>query len=243
MSCGIYSIVNKVTGKRYVGKSINIEKRWRTHLSELRRSERKRGTNRHLFADFKKYSEDSFGFEYTEVLDENEELLAERELFWMKEYNSLDREFGYNLRYDSDTRCFVSSETKLLLSANNTGVLNPNFGNKWTEEQKLRASEIALLNHSLGRYRSEETLKKHSESSKLFWQNNKDKLEQMKNNVSKSRTTYQIGQYSKSGELIKVWETMYSLLIENPDYFRIAIYNCMNGHKKSYRGFVWRKII
>lgn len=45
------------------------------------------------------------------------------------------------------------------------------------------------------------------------------------------------------GKSIKVWETMYSLLIENPDYFRIAIYNCLNGHKKSYRGFVWRKII
>lgn len=30
----------------------------------------------------------------------------------MKELNTLDREFGYNLRYDSEGKCFCSQETK-----------------------------------------------------------------------------------------------------------------------------------
>jgi hypothetical protein len=35
-----------------------------------------------------------------------------RELYWMKKLNTLDREFGYNLRYDSEGKCFCSQETK-----------------------------------------------------------------------------------------------------------------------------------
>ena len=172
MSCGIYSIVNKKNGKRYIGKSINIENRWSNHLSNLRRETRSKDTNRHLFSAFKKHGEDSFGFEYLEILEESEFLLAERELYWITHYNSLDREYGYNLRYDSDSKCFVSDETKNLLSLRMTGENNPNHGNSWTEEQKNRDSDIAKNNHSLGRYSSEETKRKHSEFSRKFWEEN-----------------------------------------------------------------------
>lgn len=64
----------------------------------------------------------------------------------------------------------------------------------------------------------------------------------MAENVSISRTTFKIAQYDKQGNLIKIWDRMRLLLKDNPTYFPIAIYNCMNGYKKSYRGFLWKKI-
>lgn len=242
MSCGIYAIVNKINSKRYIGKSINIESRWSNHLYNLRKDTRSKDTNRHLFGAFKKYGEESFGFEYLEIVEPDDVLLAERELYWITKYNSLDRNCGYNLRLDSDSKCIVSDETRELIRKSVTGESNPNYGNAWTDDQKIKASEIAKRNHELGRYSSEETRRKHSEISRKFWEDNPDKKEQMKSKVSEKRTTYKIGQYTMSGELVRIWDTMLELLKSNPDYHRISIYSCMNGHKKSYRSFVWRKV-
>lgn len=244
MTCGIYAIINVINGKQYVGKSINIERRWKLHLSQLRANERCKDCNRYLYNSFRKYGESNFKFIYLEAFDEiNEELLKERELFWMEELNTLDRKFGYNLRKDTSTKCIVHKDTKMLISELNTGEKNPNFGNKWNDEQKLRASKIAIDLHSSGRYSSEETKKKYSAASKKFWRENPEKKKSMKQKVSEKKTTYKIAQFSREGVLIKVWESMYYILLENPDYYRIAIYNCVNGHKKTYRNYIWKKII
>jgi len=244
MNCGIYAIVNVVNGKKYIGKSIDIERRWKSHLAQLRAENRNKNCNRYLFNAFKKYGESNFKLEYVELFDVvDEDLLSDRELFWMEELNTLNREFGYNLRKDSSGKCIVSDETRELISKSVIGDKNPNFGNYWTDEQKQHCSVIAKENHAKGLYSSLETRNKLSESSKKFWKENPEKKEMMKKKVSEKRTTYKIAQYTKSGELVKVWNTMFDILQENPDYFRIAIYNCVNGYKKSYRKFIWKKII
>lgn len=85
MSCGIYAIVNKINGKRYVGKSINIERRWKSHLYLLKRKTKSKDCNRHLYNAFHKYGENSFGFEYLEVFDDFDDMiLKSRELFWIE---------------------------------------------------------------------------------------------------------------------------------------------------------------
>ena len=243
MTCGIYAIVNKVNGKRYIGKSIKIETRWSSHLSALRRQERPKDCNRHLFNAFKSYGEDSFGLEYIEEVINDDSLLANKELYWMLYYNSIDRDFGYNLRLDTSTKCIVSEETKQLHSVGNRGENNPNHGNKWNDEQKARASEIMIQRHLSGKYSGEETRRKHSEASKKFWKENPEAKEQMRKKVSKAKTIFKIYQYTKEGTLVREWNSMLEVIEENPDYFRIAVYNCMNGYKKSYRGFIWKKFV
>jgi group I intron endonuclease len=245
MSCGIYAIINKINNKKYIGKSINIENRWQQHLSHLRSPKRKKNCNRHLYNSFKKYGEINFEFVYLEVfdLDVSDDFLKEKELFWIEELKTDVREFGFNLRKDSSTKCFVSEETRQLISEQLTGENNPNFGKYWTDKQKEIASKIAKELHASGRYSSEETRNKHSESSKKFWELNPEKKEQMRKRVSEARTTYKIAQYTKEGILVKIWDTMLQILTDNPDFFRVAIYNCVNGHKKSYRGFLWKKLL
>ena len=112
---GIYVIENIVNNKKYVGKSKNVYKRIHQHVSDILILERNYNENPHLLNSVNHYGLDNFKYYIVEeiVQDENlEENLKIRELYWMKKLNTLDREFGYNLRYDSEGKCFCSQETK-----------------------------------------------------------------------------------------------------------------------------------
>ena len=112
---GIYVIENIVNNKKYVGKSKNVYKRIHQHVSDILILERNYNENPHLLNSVNHYGLDNFKYYIVEefIQDESlEENLKIRELYWMKELNTLDREFGYNLRYDSEGKCFCSQETK-----------------------------------------------------------------------------------------------------------------------------------
>lgn len=112
---GIYVIENIVNNKKYVGKSKNVYKRIHQHVSDILILERNYNENPHLLNSVNHYGLDNFKYYIVEefIQDENlEENLKIRELYWMKELNTLDRKFGYNLRYDSEGKCFCSQETK-----------------------------------------------------------------------------------------------------------------------------------
>jgi group I intron endonuclease len=59
MTPGIYAIINSINGKMYIGSSINIDKRWYKHRTELRRNEHHSG---HLQRAWNKYKEENFYF-------------------------------------------------------------------------------------------------------------------------------------------------------------------------------------
>lgn len=90
---GIYSIFNRITGKRYVGSSIDIGKRWYDHRLEL-----KNGThgNEILQNSWSKYGEGAFEFEVLEQLDYADALIA-REQYWIDHLKVTDRSRGYNI--------------------------------------------------------------------------------------------------------------------------------------------------
>ena len=89
---GIYSIVNLVNGKIYVGSAINLNKRWKNHKVELRLD---RHCNIYLQSAWNKYGEENFSFVVLEYCER--EKLIEREQFWIDWNNCCDREVGYNL--------------------------------------------------------------------------------------------------------------------------------------------------
>ena len=65
---GIYSITNIINGKRYIGKSINLNSRLSSHKCSLRKEVRNKDTNRYLFNAVKKYSIENFNFEVIEYV-------------------------------------------------------------------------------------------------------------------------------------------------------------------------------
>ncbi len=56
-SSGVYEIRNKVNGKRYIGSSVNLNRRLKNHCNTLKRSVHK---NKHLQSAWKKYGRDNF---------------------------------------------------------------------------------------------------------------------------------------------------------------------------------------
>ena len=94
---GIYKIQNKVTDKVYIGKSVNIEKRWIQHRCHLNNNVH---ANDYLQKAWNKYGKNGFNFS---VLCECEEsVLDEKEIYYINLYKATDRSYGYNLREGGD---------------------------------------------------------------------------------------------------------------------------------------------
>ncbi len=143
----IYKIVNQVNGKFYIGKTIfHIEKRLKKHfyLSDKK-------VNRRLYDAINKYGKENF---IVELIEECQNDLAnEREIYYIKLYNSDNAEFGYNMTIGGDggkmpeeslkkmilkkTGAKLSEEHKLKISKANKGRIS----HKWTKESKKKLSD------------------------------------------------------------------------------------------------------
>lgn len=213
---GIYGIRNLKNNKIYIGKSINIRQRIYNHIGGLNSKDPKR-ENQHFTNAWWKYGKESFEYFILEIFEKSENLenlLKERELYWMNFYNSTNREFGYNLRRDSSTNIIVHEETRIKLS----------------EAQKRR-------------YLSQEERIKTGLKSSEFWKNNPEIKKEMSKKVAEKLTKYKIYQYSKNGsELIKIWNSVSEIIEENPTYKKHNIYSVCSGAKPTIYGYKWVKI-
>lgn len=135
---GIYSFINKTTGKRYVGQAAYLAGRKGNHLLHLRRNDH---DNDYFQKAFTKYGESDFVFEVLEVVPKLEDgtndkvKLTEREQYWMDFYKCYESDYGYNI--------------------NPSASMNYMSGRTHTEEARQKIREAAT-----GRRLSEEAKKK-----------------------------------------------------------------------------------
>ena len=240
--CGIYCIRNIVNSKVYVGKAKDIYNRIQGHIYALRR--KSKDENRHLINAWFKYGEDAFEYFVIEELEFDEEILKVRELYWIDDYKSTYRQFGYNLRKDSSTQMIVHEETKQLLSEIFQGENNPNYGNNWTYEQKEQMSKIKKEQYANGKVVINiEACKKGCKIRNENWEKDPTLKDKMKKRVSESITEYKFYQYDKvTGELLKIWDSVHDILTANPNWKRHNIYAACSGEKPSIYGYKWKKI-
>ena len=88
---GIYKYTNKLNGKIYIGRSVNITRRRWEHLNSP-------SPYSYFDQTLNKLGEQAFDFEIVEECNANE--LKDREKYWIKFYNCCvldDRSNGYNL--------------------------------------------------------------------------------------------------------------------------------------------------
>lgn len=91
----IYKITNLVNSKIYIGQTARtVELRWNEHLRRRFEPNNKQ-YNLYLYKSIRKYGKDNFIIESIESCDNN--VLDDRETFWIDYYNSAHPDFGYNL--------------------------------------------------------------------------------------------------------------------------------------------------
>ena len=112
---GIYRILNKINGNCYIGSSLNVEKRYKHHLSTLRHTSRRCSI---LQKAFNKYGEDNFEFQVILCCKPEYRLYYEQQL--IRELNSQYNVFT-NVS-DSPLRQFTFTEqSKLKMSIAHKG--------------------------------------------------------------------------------------------------------------------------
>lgn len=184
---GIYGIRCKVNNKLYIGSTLRLDSRCHAHFHRLRNNIH---PNSHLQSAFNKYGEDNFV--YFTIEECPKEILLKNEDWWIKKYQTLDRNFGYNKKeaarplHSEETKRKISlskighstsEETKEKMSIAKLGIKHSeehnkkigigNLGKKMSEEAKRKIS-IAQKGkqHNLGNHHSDETKQKISDKHK-----------------------------------------------------------------------------
>ena len=108
---GIYKITCKINNKCYIGKSMNIFKRWETHI--LCNEETK------LQKDIKKYGIENFTFEILELADKDNKIINCEE-YYIEKYDAINN--GYNTKHGSfklDVNYFCDNDKEYLVKFEN----------------------------------------------------------------------------------------------------------------------------
>jgi group I intron endonuclease len=132
MTCGIYCIENIIDNKKYIGKSVNIEKRWEIHKRKLFSSVH---VNIHLLNAWNKYGETNFIFRIIEECSKNN--LDKKEIFYINYFDTINN--GYNKTNGGGGFLMHHSETskkKISESLKKQWELGIRKGKPLTQEQR-----------------------------------------------------------------------------------------------------------
>lgn len=215
---GIYTIRNIQDNKRYIGQSVNIEKRFITHRSSLNKGSH---FNKHLQYAWNKYGKEQFVFEVVEICEKCS--LNDKETYWKDYYDPQT----YNLGHTGNVGT-VSQETRDKVSVSINKLINSmsdeerklkyghnkNVGKKRSEEVKLRISNT--LRGKPSYIRSNETLRKQS----------------LHNTFRRN-----IFQFNKEGKFLRAWPSITSCIRNNTELDQGAISACCKGTRISTKGY------
>ena len=129
---GLYEIINIVNGKKYIGSSVDINRRWIEHRTKLKCN---RHRNKHLQNSYKKHGVNSFVFRVLALVEPEEAIRLENVLLASGKYE-------YNI-----------AESAIAPNLGKTGKLCPSYGRKHTEEELVKMSEaqVGEKNHNYGK--------------------------------------------------------------------------------------------
>ena len=145
----VYSILNKINGKIYVGMTKQGEYRFTQHKYALRRNIHQ---NPHLQSSWNKYGEDAFEFNVLEHCDDDK--LGENEQWWISYFGSKTPKKGFNLKDGGENRFGFREETLKKMSESHKGkthsettkkrMSDSHKGKKFTKEHRENLSKSKM---------------------------------------------------------------------------------------------------
>lgn len=123
----IYKITNNINNKIYIGQtSQTFEKRIKQYKDDVR----SRPESRPIIMAIKKYGFDNFSFEIIEDNIPDRETLDNKEKYYIKIFQSLVSQHGYNVELGGNGPGKHSEETKRKIGEAQKGSLNHMYGKK-----------------------------------------------------------------------------------------------------------------
>jgi group I intron endonuclease len=154
---GIYVVTHRATGRRYVGQSLDIARRWAEHRAGTSGSRR-------LTNALKKYGPDGFAFEIAESCAPEE--LNDRELFYISAFgfDCLSPQ-GYNLTYGGEGVTF----TPEVRAKHREAVRGRSQNSVWQENvsaaNRRRAQDPEFLEKNRHRFADPEFRARHAQAT------------------------------------------------------------------------------
>ena len=204
----IYKLTNLINGKVYIGQTTNYEKRIKEHFKGVH--------NTYISNAILKYGKDNF---QDALIDEaySKVELNNKEKYWIRGYNSNEKEIGYNLT-SGGAHYTLSDISKKKISESKKGNIF-RIGKYHSEESKKRISESKK-----GKKLSEDTRKKISEKTS-----------------GSGNPMYGISINTKSIRCIETGETFSSMreagIHKNIEPSNLS--HCFDGRCKTSGGFHW----
>lgn len=226
----IYKTTNLVNNKIYIGKRIFTKDKFFKNKYY--------GSGKLLKEAISKYGLDSFNREVLEEVDN--ELLEEREVYWIKFYNSNNLEIGYNLTIGGNSKYGrkignMSNETKKKISESVSKYLVEN-GHPFQDKNHSDETKEKIKNKLKGRKLTNEHIKKLADGHRGLKYNKPEKLKKIKIDQS-----IKIKQLSMNGYFIKEWKSIMEAARElNID--RSGISRACRGIYKQCGGYKWAYI-
>lgn len=241
---GIYMIKNKIDNKLYIGQSKDVKCRWINHKSRLNCNNH---PNNKLQNAWNKYGEENFDFILLEEC--NQDIIDEREIYWISYYNSANRDYGYNLSTGGECSCEgvkLTQEQKDKMSQ----VKNPdsivqldfdgNLINRWRSASyasrviNVRCSSIIKCIKHDGIY----------QVGGYIWLYESEYEEQEFNIIQykllhPKSFNLKIKQIDLYGNVVHIWDG-FNNIKDNLENFQTAmIGECCNHNRKTYKGYIW----
>lgn len=207
----IYKITNDINNKVYIGKTeFNIQKRFQEHIKDSK----SKYENRPLYKAMHKYGAEHFFIEEIEECDN----LEEREIYWIKYYNSFEN--GYNATLGGDGKSYIDYDNIIHLFLEG---LNITQIAKLTKHDKGHISQILKEKGNVSWKQIEEQCIKRQEKEVVML-DKKTKIE-----IKRFKSVAEASQYCINNKLSK----------DNIKGISAHISQCCNGIRKTAYQYCW----